>query len=516
MSGPTGSGYPPNPLQDAFIRVDQAEQLRRQGKLDRAQKICDAVVREHPDYVAALHTLGLIHADRNNLQLALNCLVRAAMLNPRSWSTLTALSGVYLELGAREMAALALEQARAINPQDPAILVTLGEIYIREREYEKAKDAFAEAVALDKSYVAAETGYGWACLHLGENETAARVFEGLLDRGVRTLEVLTALTYLPASLVHADLLDAIDKHVADVAEREGIVDPAIAFVRATALDKIGRHPDAWREFEPANQAVFTAMQGDYRDTLQRQRVVLQALRQNLVSAAREEKTAPVSLFILGPSRSGKTTMELLASTLDGVKRGYENPIADLAIRRTFQNAGLLTSEFFEFLPPQLYPSFREIYLDELKRRAGDAKVFTNTHPARIFDAALVANVVPNARFIFVKRDPDDIMLRIYQRRYMNANAYAYDLKATREHVAWYYQMIDLLHQRLPAQSRIVRYEDMVADPQGAVRTIADLCGLPVPSKPLPPTGDDRNAAAPYRDNIAAALTAAEAQPVKTS
>src|ERR1700704_3304020 len=97
-----------NPLQDSFIRLDEAEQLRQQRKLDRAQKICESLIREHPDYMAAQHTLGLIYADRNNYQRALQCLVQAAMLNPDSWKTLTALSGVYLRLGANEMAARVL------------------------------------------------------------------------------------------------------------------------------------------------------------------------------------------------------------------------------------------------------------------------------------------------------------------------------------------------------------------------------------------------------------------------
>src|SRR5688572_16170056 len=126
---------PLNPLKAAYVKLDEAEQLRLQGRLDRAQKICDVLVREYPNYVGALHTLGLILADKRNPGQALNYLVRAAMLNPRSWMTLTALSGVYLQLDAPEMAALTLEQARQIKPLDASILVTLGEIYRAEREY---------------------------------------------------------------------------------------------------------------------------------------------------------------------------------------------------------------------------------------------------------------------------------------------------------------------------------------------------------------------------------------------
>src|SRR5260370_29956929 len=113
--------------------------------------------------MSALHTLGLTYADKHNYEQALNCLVRAAMLNPRSWMTLTALSGIYLQLDAREMAPQALDQARAIKPKDANVLVTLGEIYRQEREYELPKNAFRPAVALEEDLVPAPLGLGWVC-----------------------------------------------------------------------------------------------------------------------------------------------------------------------------------------------------------------------------------------------------------------------------------------------------------------------------------------------------------------
>jgi hypothetical protein len=114
------------------------------------------------------------------------------------------------------------------------------------------------------------------------------------------------------------------------------------------------------------------------------------------------------------------------ATLDGVKRGYENPSLENAIRRTFQSGGLLTSKLFEVLPPKFNSECRALYLKELSRRAGSAKVFTNTDPIRIHDAARVAAALPNVRFIFVKRSMEDNMLRIYMRKYQHGNAYAYD------------------------------------------------------------------------------------------
>jgi hypothetical protein len=258
---------------------------------------------------------------------------------------------------------------------------------------------------------------------------------------------------------------------------------------------------------PAKRELFPTMRDELRRARERESTMLAWLRNNPIHAAHhsDDGKYPVSLFILGPSRAGKTTMERLVGSLPGVKCGYENPSVDIAIHRAFQSAGLLTSSYFELLPEKLHPLCREIYLEELARRAGSAKVFTNTIPARVADAGFMAAAFPNVRFIGVKRSVEDTLLRIFQVHYNAGNFYAYDLKAARDHVVWYHEMIDLLAEKAPTMVRVIRYEDMVADPAAALRAAAELCGLPVPTGPVPAVGDDRGCAEPYRQLMAPEL-----------
>lgn len=508
VSGSFGqTAEPSDPLRDTYQQLEQAEELRLQGQLDRARAICESLVGRYPDYFGALHTLGLIYAAEDQYPQALGCLVRAAMLNPRSWQALTALSGVYLQLDANEMAAHTLEQASLIKPQDPSILVTLGEIYREEREYELARDAYRKAFELDRSLQAAALGLSNCCAYLGQYAEAAKILDGLIKRGMCSLAVLSEFNRLPKAFVTVDVLTELKKINPDQNEDKVEFENSAAFIRAAALDKVGRHAEAWEHLVPANRTIFLTRQQDAGELAKTQQANLAQLREKRIKTRGDggAGTQTISLFILGPSRSGKTTMETLVAALDGVKRGYENPSVENAVRRSFQTAGLLTSRLFEVLSPTLDSLCRDIYLEELVRRAGSAKVFTNTHPSRIHDVARIAAAFPKVRFIFVKRNPEDIMLRIYMRRYNRGNNYAYDLKSAREHITWYHQMIDVLAEKLPDITRAIHYEDMVADPAGALRVAADLCGLPMNHGTLPAIGDDRGCAAPYREFMAAEL-----------
>jgi tetratricopeptide (TPR) repeat protein len=492
-----------DPLLQARVQLEEAERLRRLGQHDRARAICEPLVARYGDYFAALHTLGLIYSDKREYPVALGLLVRAAMLNPSSSTTLTALSNVYLRLGAREMAARTLEQARQIKPSDPDVLVTLGSIYQAQREHELARDAFRAALALAPLLEAAALGFGNCSADLGENSEAVRILEGLYERGVRTLDLLYSLSLLPAAMVRVDVLNAVGKLMRLPGEDKLDFDSTVAFIRAGCLDHAGRHAEAWEQLVFANRAISRTMQQHQSGPVEVRRRTLESLRKTPIKAAGRGGAQPISLFILGPSRSGKSSIESLLGAVEGVKLGYENPAVENAVRATFHTAGFLTSGMMQELPPQFHALCRDTYLEELACRAGSAKVFTNTHPAHIYHASALAGAFPNARLVLVKRNSEDNALRIFMRKYNRGNGHAYDLKTIREYLTWYDEMMDVLAEKLRDIVRVVQYEDMVADPAAALRTAVELCGLDMPTKPLPEIGDDRGCALPYRPFMAA-------------
>lgn len=303
------------------------------------------------------------------------------------------------------------------------------------------------------------------------------------------------MTTLPAAAMKNGILGLLDKLQLGKEHTEARL--TYQFVRGAALDSAGRHAEAWECFRAANRAIALTCEDELRSYVAREQANLVALRDMPNRTAKPDDRLPISLFILGPSRSGKTSLERLVGSLDGVKRGYENPSVDISLQRTFDAAALPRSKFLEQLPPAYLPAFRDIYHEQIARRAGSARVFTNTTPDRIHEAGLIAANIPNARFVFVTRDKDDNALRIYMKKYLRGNSYAYDLKSIYEYLDWYEQMAGLLIAKFPDAVRHVRYETIVSDPLAAAAAAADLCGIAV-NDALPPVGDDRGCAEPYR------------------
>jgi tetratricopeptide (TPR) repeat protein len=496
------------PASAVRTELAKADQLRKAGKLNRAQVICEDLIDQYPDYVAALHTLGLIHLTKEQYWPALSCFIRAAMLNPKDPTILINLGNVYFGLGAGELSTQTLELAKTFDPDNPIIYSTLGRIYDAQREYELAVGCFEHALSLDPADAAVAFALSSCYLHMGRIEDAAARLKQSYESNPDSVDALGGLAHLPPSLVDIDVLSEIERRGESGALEKEEVATRRAFAKAAALDKLGRTEEAWNSLVEANVRPYETYKASYKEHRRRADHALQEATNLKVKPRRlsaDPSEVPISLFILGPSRSGKTTLEGLVDTIDGVKRGYENPIVQNAVRRTLQLSGFLTLDVLAVLPEVLNDRFTGIYIEELLERAGDAKVFTNTHPGRVKDVGRMAATLPKARFVFVKRDIHDIALRIYMKHYRKGgNVYAYDIRTIFEEIEWYHRMFDLWAEKIPQSCVVVRYEDMIENPHLVLSQVADLCGLAMPSGPLPTLGDDRGCAVPYRAFLDAA------------
>ena len=490
-SGPQSHRAP-----EARAQLEQADQFRQRGELDRAEAVCTALVRQHPDYLVALHTLGLVYLDMGKSERALDCLIRAQMYDPDNWMTLTALGLCYVRLNAADMAIQTLNRALTVGAKNASIFATLGEAYRSEREYERAENAYRNALALDHGLESSITGLALSLSALGKYQEAADILQNAMKHGHRSFALLHVVSTLPQNTVKIDLLNALDSLAPHQHDPDAETKNSIEFVKATALHAAGRYADAWQQLEAANAFLTAHHQSELKDDVARREKSLARLGD---ATHRPPLTvnSPVSLFILGCSRTGKSTLEQLLSSLPGVKAGYEGPIVENALHRTCQSAALPNCPHLEDLPAELLPSFRDHYLAELTRRAGTARVFTSALSDRIHDASLIASVLPNVRFVLMNRNPKDVALRIYMTKYLRGNSYAYDLKSIAAYMDWYAQMTDLMAEKFSKISVVISYEGMIADPITAVRKVANLAGLSVNNEMKLHPVDDRDVAKPY-------------------
>ena len=495
-----------NALQASHAILTEAERHRRGGELDRAQALCESLLARYPDYVGALQTLGAVHLERQNFRQALSCFIQSAMHCPNDPVNLTNLGAVYLRLGARQLAKHSLQEAHQLRSDNADMLMLLAEVHREERNYDLAAQIYRRALTVSPSHAAAH-GLADACMQLGDRGEAAAALKRAYELRPDSVAILHSAAQLPEAAADIDILAALSGVRRQPEQGEHEFQALCDYTRAAALDRLGRHEEAWAVLMDVNCREFPRHEAAHRAHMSRLAGIRDSAARHAAPGTHERRPAaagqPLSVFIIGPSRSGKSTLERLLAELDGVKRGFESRLVEPAARRASQLSGLLTVGDPAGLPASLDSRFREIYLEEVRGFAAEARVVTDTHPGSIASVGRIAATLPGVRFVFLRRDLDDVALRMFIKSYRAGNHYAYSIATIFEYLSVYYELVDLWLERLPQIAMTVEYNEMIEDPAGTLARTAEFCGLAPPSRAMPELGDDRGCAAPYRQFIAA-------------
>jgi tetratricopeptide (TPR) repeat protein len=494
-------------VQRAHQELIAAENARVAGDLNGAQKRCQDLLEHHTDYFGARTTLALIHMQQGDFKRALPQLVKASMLNPNDSIILTNMGRVYLYLDAVESAVQVLEKAVEIDPYDSIALSLLGESYVLIFEYGKAMEYFKKAMEFDPSQTGAVIGLGSCYQQLGFNDEAIETFISAIqmpltrDQQMLAYYTLSELPDLPANF---DLLASIN-NVQNVHDGDlNLSQIYLECARATTFHKLGRHKDAWECWSAINSAIaentaemcepFFLESQEHLDKATNWKFPEKQL------SVKDSADTPVSLFILGPSRAGKSTLEEHLSYIDGLKIGDEYQIVSKTAQRVSQHAKMPTEKLLVNLPAIMNKSIAETYHAQLKEITGEAKALTMTNPGIIIDVGRLAECVSNARFVFVKRQMDDNAFKIFSKVYKidtNFNFFASDIKEIYRYLTWYNTMIDNWMDKLGNRAMTLQYEDLVEKPISSLELVAEFCGFKPPDEPKQHIIDGRGCAEPY-------------------
>ena len=153
-------------------------------------------------------------------------------------------------------------------------------------------------------------------------------------------EVLYALSRISDAGAAKKLLSKTDA-LENEAQSEGAdgdgsrVSAYLGFARVELLDRAGQYQDAWQSLETVNADLGAANSTAVRQLREADEHTIQRASEWMYVGppmVEINEDVPDSLMILGPSRSGKTTLERLAGCLKGVARGYEHELVQTSAR----------------------------------------------------------------------------------------------------------------------------------------------------------------------------------------
>ncbi|SDD43764.1 tetratricopeptide repeat-containing sulfotransferase family protein [Kordiimonas lacus] len=180
------------------------------------------------------------------------------------------------------------------------------------------------------------------------------------------------------------------------------------------------------------------------------------------------------IFILGMPRSGTTLVEKILACLNGVEAGGENEALEFVAAQYYWDLAQGRAACPTDLEPEQLAALAESYW---QKTVHSQPVVTDKMPHNFRHVGLACQMFPDARVIYMRRDPRDVCLSIFSRPFADAHRYSVDLDWLAHFYAENMRLKDHWKSVFPAQVLEVVYEDLVDDPLAHTQAIAEFCGL---------------------------------------
>jgi Flp pilus assembly protein TadD len=452
-------------------------------------------------------TQGNKHFDQGAYADAVTFYQELVRLVPRDVDALNNLGSALSKLGRYEEAEDYFRRAIGIKPDYPEAHSNLGNVLRWKGRFNESEISLRLALKVKPNDVNARANLGLTLILLGRVRDARARLKKVLKVAPRHAEALLGMGQIAALEGRFDEAEGMFKRVLEVspnmpqawaalvgirkmtpsdatwlARAEAIAASGIAPLEESDLRfAIGKFCDDVEDFERAFQSYKRANEllkagAEHYDRRARTRFVDDLIRVypreaiSRIEGGASASTKPV--FVVGMMRSGTSLGEQIISSHPAAKGAGELGFWSDAVS---EHETLVRREL---VGEPIRKQLADAYLRVLASHSVDALRVVDKAPVNSDHLGVIHSVFPNARIIYMQRDPVDTCLSCYFQQFSMALNFTMDLSD----LAHYYRE----HQRLMAHWRAVLppgtiqevpYAGLVADQEGWTRKILAFLGL---------------------------------------
>ena len=451
---------------DQNYQNNLVQALVMSGQHEKAQALIGKLLTKRADPSELYYQLAMSQMRSGNGDAALEALSRALEANP-SHARAHNLRGVfYSETGRDAEAVAAYEASLAIAPDNPETLANLSLPLSRLNREEEGLAALEQALQINPSHLASLQRYASQLNELGRREQAKAALHRLLAAYPAQGDAMHQLAQIQTAEENAALLPLVEKALDKLSNNAPERIP-LNFALSAIHWQAGDIPAAARALKAANGQYVRQHPFDMARETQEMADILALFPQDTAPVIAKPADGPTPVFVIGQPRSGTTlTEQILTSHPDIAGFG------ELATAGRLVEDALRGGQGFD---PE---GFAADYMQSLPELPDTASTFVDKMPANYRYVGFLASALPQARFVWLQRDPRDVALSMWRAYFPRpAMGYTFDLEAMAQVANMHQQYLQHWQALFPDRILTIRYEDIVADIDAASRKLAGFCGV---------------------------------------
>jgi tetratricopeptide (TPR) repeat protein len=538
---------------DAMLLVEAAVVDGQLGDLKAAERLLEKALKLEPDNADAWFNLGQVARERDMLDRAVRLFRKALAMDANYTDAGFALGEALYVQGKAEEALPWLDAAAAQAPQDAEILHVKALALDYLGRAGAAGDDYRRVLQLQPDHVNATLNLAMVSLQIADPQESLGLLEGLEAAGevpqagyAMAAHVLHFAGEDERAIAYADRSIAAGVNIAearlaraDILSDAGDFDGAEAELRKV-LEIRRNSPQAWyrlaliRRLDPkaerdlqkqaanrgasvtARAAACFALYHLYDETGDGQRAFEMLSQANALKgrdavfdSARHEAYCerikavyspefiaeqrthgfeqPGALFVFGMPRSGTSlTEQILAAHPDVMALGERDDVQRAAgVGNGWPDVAV------DAHPAAVHDQGRQVH-EALFGKAGDRRLATNKAPGNYLMAGALACMLPNAKLVYVRRNPADNALSLFEQSFLRGLNYSYDLSHIGTAYRAHMQLMEHWIATCGLPIHVVDYDLLVHDPEPHVRALLDAVGLDFAPECLAPHRVTRN------------------------
>ncbi|MEX0706821.1 MAG: sulfotransferase [Woeseia sp.] len=470
-----------DPLSTSFREVQEAMSA---SQFARAEKLCRGLLKRQPGYPRAAYGLAHLASKVGAHEEASAILERALGHYPADVNLRAALVISHEESGLYDKALVEAATISEIKPDVHTSWLILGRVHGHCGNYAEALQSYDRALALCGDSLAdagnTELLRGHILKILGRYDDGIAAYRSSIGMLPGNGAGWWGLADMKTHRFDDDDIAAMTAIAGDES-----VTPAqraqATFALAKALEDRGQYTESFERYQAGNSLrsgiVFDpdALRAGIEE-------ISRAFDARVLATQAEPRPqGAIPIFIVGLPRAGSTLIEQILASHSQVEGTMELATLPNLVRRIMIEGGRKNVEYpssmATFSAAQL-SSWGEVYLDQTAMYRTGKPLFIDKLPTNFDKIGLIHKILPSAIVIDARRHPLDCGLSCYKQHFAGGHAFSYSL----EHIGHYYNaylaMMDHWDRVLPGKVLCVRYEELVADTEAAVRALLAHCGVP--------------------------------------